>query len=193
MSSIDGNKLGFGKVAGRLCAAAPLLLGLALAGCAVQRAEVDEGYSEAALTAQGGGAGIPLQVDGAVGSVHGQALAASVAGGMPTDIGGTAVHYAPCEPYEECPGDHIVWTFGPPAVRPASDYPSELHLNVDWIGSYRPSPGNVTAKVALFQGGNVVATAEGQVDASNGTEDPAFRAMIAAMSRAVFAGPDCLD
>lgn len=172
---------------------ATALLALALGGCAAQRAEVDEGYAGEVLAAQGTGAGIPVQVDGAVGSVRGAPLAASVTGAMPTEVGGATVRYAACEPYQECPGDHVVWTFGPPSARSTWDYPAAFHFNPGWIGSYDPGPAHVTAKVALFQGTNVVATAEGQVDAPNGTDDPAFRAMIADMSRAVFSGPGLMD
>ena len=163
------------------------------AGCAVERTEVGGGVSPPALAAQGAASGIPIQVDGKVGGSRGPALAAAVASAMPGEISGSNVHYAPCTPYEECPGDHVVWTFGPPSVRPASDYPPALHLNVDWFGDYRPSPDSITASVALFQDGNVVATAEGQVDAPGGAEDPAFRTMIGLMSRAIFSGSGWFD
>lgn len=165
----------------------------ATTGCSVYHAEVDEGFSTAGLAAQSGGAGIPLQVDGAVGASRGAALAALVAADMPATVEGTAVRYAPCEPFTECAGDHVVWTFGPPAARPASDYPSELHVNIDWVGGYEPSPTQITALVAIFQGNNVVATASGQVDAPQGANDPAFREMIDDMSRTVFSAPGLLD
>jgi len=190
MSSIDRRTRLFGR---SLRFAALGLFALGAAGCSVYHAEVDGGFSASALTALGAGTGIPLQVDGAVGSVRGAALATAVAGSMPTTVEGTPVRYAPCDPYTECAGDHVVWTFGPPAARPASVYPSELHVNVDWIGGYQPSPANITAKVALFHGGTVVSSAAGQVDAPNGTDDPAFRALIADMSRAVFSSPGLLD
>ena len=186
MASIGGGRLGLGALA-------PILLALTLGGCAVQQVEVDEGFSDAALAGQGSGAGIPVQVDGAVGDARGAALATAVTGAMPTDVAGTSVHYAACEPYQECAGDHVVWTFGPPSARSPWNYPAALHLNVGWIGDYAPGPSHVTAKVALFQGGNVVATAEGQVDAPDGANDPAFRAMIEAMSRAIFAGHGLID
>jgi hypothetical protein len=186
MISIDRARRGMGVLT-------VALLALALGGCAVQRSEVDEGFSGEALTAQGTGAGIPVQVDGVVGNARGAALAASVTGAMPTEVAGTAVHYAACEPYQECPGDHVVWTFGPPSARSSWNYPAAFHFYPGWIGSYEPGPNHITAIVALFQGDNVVATADGQVDAPNGADDPAFRAMIDQMSRAIFSGPGLLD
>ena len=186
MRSIDHARTAFGILTAAL-------LSLALGGCAVQRAEVDQGFSGEALAAQGTGAGIPVQVDGAVGAVRGAPLATAVTGAMPTAVGGTTVHYAACEPYQECAGDHVVWTFGPPSASSSWNYPAALHFNPAWIGSYDPGAAHVTAKVALFQGTNVVATADGQVDAPNGPDDPAFRAMIAHMSHDIFSGPGLFD
>ena len=191
MPLIDDRTREPGRFAHYLRVAAILVVAAATAGCSVYQASVDDGYSGAALTAQA--AGIPLQVDGAVGAVRGAALAASVAAAMPASIDGTPVQYAPCEPFAECAGDHVVWTFGPPTARAASNYPAEFHVNVDWIGGYQPSPTKVTALVAVFQGNNVVARASGQVDAPDGANDPAFKAMIESMSRAVFLGPPLLD
>jgi hypothetical protein len=190
MSLIDRNSRRFAR---GLRWAASGMAALAMTGCSVYHTEVDGNFSGSALTSLGSGAGIPLQVDGVVNGSRGDALAAAVAGSMPTSVEGAPVRYAPCDPYTECAGDHVVWTFGPPAARPTSVYPSELHFNADWIGSYQPSPANVTAKVALFQGGTVVSSTSGQVDAPNGADDPAFRAMVAEMSQAIFSSPGWLD
>ncbi len=159
---------------------------LASTGCAsVYHESASQDFSAAPLAAPGG---LPLQVDGTVGTLRGAALAQAVAQAMPASAGGGDVHYAPCEAYSECPGDHLVWTFGPPAARPASAYPPAIARNIDWIGDYRPSPNNVTAKLALIENGNVVASASGQVDASS-PSDPAFQALVAAMTRSVLSGP----
>lgn len=163
-----------------------------LSGCSVYQDEVHGSYAEASWSQLGSGAGIPVQVDGVVGSVGGDALSKAVASAMPTTLGGSAIHYAPCEANTECAGDHVVWTFGPPAARPASAYPPALGHNLNWFGSYQPVPNNVTAKVALIQGGRVVASAAGQVDANN-PDDPAFRALIGEMTHSVMPGPSWLD
>ncbi len=159
---------------------------LAATGCApVYHTEIDGGFAQAPLTSPKGAA---LQVDGVVGGIEGEPLAQAVAAAMPSDVGGASFQYAPCEAYTECPGDHLVWTFGPPAARPASAYPPAISRNIDWIGDYRPAPNNITAKLAVFENGDVVATTAGQVDA-NGPDDPAFKALIAAMTRAVLSRP----
>jgi hypothetical protein len=164
-----------------------LALCLPLAGCATYHTQTGNDFSGARLAT-----GIPFQVDGKVGSVQGTPLAAAVGAAMPASVGGSEFRYAACDAYTECPGDHLVWTFGPPAARPRSAYPPAIAVNLNWIGNYEPSPNNVTAKVALFQGGNVVASAAGQVDASD-PSDPAFQAMIGQMSHAVLSGPDWFD
>jgi hypothetical protein len=170
---------------------ASLGLCLALAACGAYNAQTSNGFSDAALGAQT--AGIPVQVDGSVGAVRGAPLAAAVAAAMPTSVEGKPAQYKPCDPYTECPGDHVVWTFGPPDWRSAYAHPPALAVNVaDWVGDYRPAPNNVAVKVALFQGGTVVASASGQVDA-NGPDDPAFRSLIASMSGKVLSGPDVFD
>ncbi len=162
---------------------------LAMTGCAsVYHVENDEAFSSAPLTA---GTPVPLQVDGVVGGMQGEPLAQAVAAAMPP-VGGPNVQYAPCEAYTECPGDHLVWTFGPPAWRPASAYPPAISRNIDWIGNYRPAPNNIAAKLALFENGQVVGSASGQVDADS-PSDPAFQAMVASMTRQVLSGPGFLD
>ena len=159
-------------------------------GCAsVYHTEVDGGFSDAPIRAA---AGLPLQVDGMVGGQQGAPLAQAVAAAMPTSISGATVQYVPCEEYTECPGDHLVWTFGPPAARPASAHPPALSTNLNWIGPYRPAPNNVAVKLALFEGNNVVASTSGQVDASS-PSDPAFQALIAAMTQSVLSGPGLLN
>jgi hypothetical protein len=85
-----------------------------------------------------------------------------------------------------------VWTFGPADWRPASAHPPALSTNVNWFGDFRPATNNVTAKLALFQGGTVVASTSGQVHAS-GPDDPAFQSLIASMSSQVLSGPDIFD
>jgi hypothetical protein len=170
--------------------AASLGLCAALTACGTYNAQTSNSFSDAALSAET--AGIPVQVDGSVGAVRGAPLAAAVAAAMPTTVEGKAAQYKPCEPYTECAGDHIVWTFGPPDWRSAYAHPPALALNVaDWV-SDRPVPNNVAVKVALFQGGTVVASASGQVDVS-GPDDPAFRSLIASMSDKVLSGPDIFD
>ncbi len=164
------------------CAAA-----IALGGCSVYHDEASGSFSEAALTKAGSDAGIPVQVDGRVGSVQGSPLANAVAAAMPATIGGTAVKYAPCPQYTECPGDHVVWTFGPPPARPASAYPPALGHYVSWLWFQTPSPNTLAVKVAVFQGGNVVASSAGQVDSSD-PNDPAFKALIANMTYSVIPG-----
>ena len=163
-----------------------------LAGCATYHTHVGNGFSGETLAAASAKSGIPFQVDGKVGNVQGAALASAISTAMPASVDGNEMHYAACAPYTECPGDHLVWTFGPPDARPRSAYPANTAYNLNWIGSYEPAPSNVTAKVALIQGGNVVASASGQVDADN-PDDPAFKAMIAQMSDAVLSGPDWFD
>ena len=167
-------------------------LSLTLAGCSVYHSSVGGGFSSSGLTTEGTGSGIPFQVDGMVGSVQGAPLAAAVATAMPAAVDGTAVHYSACEPFTECAGDHLVWTFGPPAARPASAYPPAAAFNLNWFSGYEPAPSNVTVKVALFQGGNVVASASGQINADN-PNDPAFQSLIAGMSATVLSGPDIFD
>ncbi len=184
--SVSGNC----KRSMNLLAAAGLCL--TLAGCSTYHSSAGGGFSTADLTAAGAGSGIPIQVDGKVGAVQGAPLAAAVSSAMPASVAGTAVHYAACEPYTECAGDHLVWTFGPPDARPASAYPPALGTNLNWFGDYRPAPNNVTVKVALFQGGNVVASASGQTKADT-PNDPAFQGLIAALSADVLSGPDVFD
>ena len=167
-----------------------LALCLPLAGCATYHTQAGGGFSNAALTGAKGG--LPFQVDGKVGNVQGAPLATAVGAAMPAAVGGAEFHYAACDAYTECAGDHLVWTFGPPAARPRSAYPPAMAVNLNLVGGYEPSPNNVTAKVALFQGGNVVASAAGQVDARD-PSDPAFQAMISQMSHAVLSGPDVFD
>lgn len=155
---------------------------LAATGCApVYHTEIDGGFAQAPLTSPKGAA---LQVDGVVGGIEGEPLAQAVAAAMPSDVGGASFQYAPCEAYTECPGDHLVWTFGPPAARPTSAYPPALGTNVNWVGTWTPAPTNVTVKVALFQNGNVVSSAAGQVDAAS-PDDPAFKSLIASMTSTV--------
>jgi hypothetical protein len=151
---------------------------LAATGCApVYHTEIDGGFAQAPLTSPKGAA---LQVDGVVGGIEGEPLAQAVAAAMPSDVGGASFQY------------HLVWTFGPPAARPASAYPPAISRNIDWIGDYRPAPNNITAKLAVFENGDVVATTAGQVDA-NGPDDPAFKALIAAMTRAVLSRAGWFD
>ena len=165
---------------------------LPLAACSVYHDTVGGGFSSTGLTTAGTAGGIPFQVDGKVGTAQGAPLAAAVATAMPTSVAGATVHYTACQPYTECAGDHLVWTFGPPAARPASAYPPAAAYNVEWVGHYEPASNNVTVKVALFQGGNVVASASGQTDADS-PNDPAFQSLIAEMSETVLSGPDAAD
>ncbi len=164
---------------------------LPLAGCSTYHSSAGGGFSDASLKNVGSSAGIPFQVDGKVGATQGAPLAAAVATAMPASVAGTTVHYTACEPYTECAGDHLVWTFGPPAARPASAYPPAAAYNLHWFG-YEPAANNVTVKVALFQGGNLVASASGQTNADS-PNDPAFQSLIAGMSASVLSGPDVLD
>jgi len=159
------------------------LLSVILGGCGVYQSQISGNFSRSALAASAGG-GIPIQVDGNVGGIRGAPLATAVAAAMPPSLDGAPSRYAPCEPYSECPGDHVVWTFGPPSARPASVHPPALSINLHQFGPYRPSPNDVTAKAALFQGGTVVASVSGQVDAS-GPDDPAFQSLIGRMSRTI--------
>jgi hypothetical protein len=184
--SVSGNR----KRSMNLLAAVGLCL--TLAGCSTYQSSAGGGFSTADLTAAGTGPGIPLEVDGKVGGIRGAPLAAAVSSAMPASVAGTAVRYAACEPYTECAGDHIVWTFGPPAARPTSAYPPALGTNFNWFGDYQPAPNNVTVKVALFQGGNVVASASGQTNADS-PNDPAFQSLIANLSANVLSGPDFFD
>jgi hypothetical protein len=172
--------------------AAPIALAALLGGCSVYQTDVDYSFSEASLTTAGTGAGIPVQVDGKVGEVQGTPLETAVTAAMPKTVAETAVHYAPCAAYTECPGDHIVWTFGPPTARPVTVHPPALATNVDWIGPYHPSPLNVTVKVDVIQRGRMVASTSGQVDAAN-PNDPAFQELIAAMSAEVLSAPGWVD
>ena len=160
-------------------------LALTCAGCAVYHSETTGGFSGAGIADLGAGSGIPFQVDGSVAGVRGSALAAAVGAGMPATIESKTVHYIPCAPYTECAGDHVVWTFGPPPMRSSANYPSALHFNPAWIGSYRPATTRVAATVSIFQGGALVSTAAGQVDAPEGVNDPAFKAMISELSGTV--------
>jgi hypothetical protein len=168
--------------------AAVVAFAAGLGGCSVYQTDISGSFSEAALTTPGAAAGIPVQVDGKVGGVQGAPLATAVAAAMPTTVADAAVHYAPCAAYTECAGDHVVWTFGPPAARPTSAYPPFAAYNLNWLWGYQPAPNNVTVKVAVFQGGQVVSSASGQVDADN-PGDPAFQALIADMSQAVLSSP----
>jgi len=165
---------------------------LMLAGCGVYHTSTGGGFSASALTEAGAGSGIPFQVDGKVGGVQGAPLAAAVATAMPATVAGTPVHYGACDPFTECAGNHLVWTFGPPAARPTSAYPAALGRNLNWFGDYEPASNNVSVKVALFQGGNVVASASGQTSADS-PNDPAFQALIADMAASVLSGPDVFD
>lgn len=165
---------------------------MTLAGCSTYHSSVSGNFSTERLASAGSGAGIAFQVDGSVGGVRGTPLATAVAAAMPATIQGTAVHYSACEPYTECAGDHLVWTFGPPSARPASAYPPALGTNLNWFGDDQPAPTNVTVKVALFQGGNPVASTSGQTDAAS-PDDPAFKALIADMAAEVTSGPDVFD
>ena len=165
---------------------------LTLAGCSTYHSATSGNFSTERLTSAGSGAGIPFQVDGSVAGVRGAPLATAVAGAMPATVAGTSVHYTACEPYTECAGDHLVWTFGPPAARPSSAYPAALGTNLNWIGDYEPSPTNVSVKVALFQNGSPVASVSGQTDAASPT-DPAFQSLIASMAATVMDGTDVFD
>jgi len=171
----------------KLLSAASLII--ALAGCSSYHTQVTGGFSDSALAAHGA---LPIQVDGKVGGVQGAPLAAAVAAAMPSSVDGVKLQYAQCEAYTECAGDHLVWTFGPPEARPSSVHPPALSYNVNLIGPYEPAPNNVAVKVALFQGGHLVASASGQVDANN-PDDPAFKSLIDEMSAQVLEGPDWLD
>ena len=163
-------------------------LAFALGGCSTYHSASTEGYSGERLTQMGAGNGIALQVDGQVGGIRGAPLAAAVAAAMPTTVENTTVRYAPCEPYGECAGDHVVWTFGPPPARSSWSYPPALSLNVDWIGDGYPSKTKIAAEATLFQNGNPVATVSGQVSADN-PNDPAFQSMIGEMSRSILTAP----
>jgi len=169
------------------------VLCLAMTGCSskVYHAESYGGFSSAALVDQSNAGGLQIQVDGSVGTLRGAPLAAAVESAMPVSLNGAPIRYAACEAHSECPGDHLVWTFGPPAARPASAYPPWAAMNINWVGTYRPDPNNVTIKAALFQNGEVVSTAAGQVDAS-APDDPAFQATIARMAHDVLSGPGLL-
>jgi hypothetical protein len=171
------------KVLGGVCLVA------GLAGCSPYYTQVGGGFSGAALTAHGA---LPIQIDGKVGSAEGAPLAQAVAAAMPASVDGVKLEYAPCKPDTECPGDHLVWTFGPPEARPASVHPAALSYNVNLIGSYQPEPNNVAVKVMLIQGGHIVASASGQVDADN-PDDPNFKSLIGDLSGQVLEGPDWLD
>ena len=178
---------------GSICcrSAAFLAVSLLAAGCAVFHQEVDDGYSGDALAAQSTAGGVPLQVDGSVSGLSGNPLAALVGGAMAASAGGSALRYTPCNP--DCAGDRIVWTFGPPAARPVTAYPAAFHVPLEWFDNGQPSATNVSAEVALFQGSRVVASASGQVDAPEGANDPAFKAMIAEMSHAILSGPNWIE
>ena len=171
---------------------AALCLTVTAAGCSTYHSSTSGNFSGARLSEAANGPGIAFQVDGSVGGIRGAQLASAVSTAMPATVGATAVHYAACEPYTECAGDHLVWTFGPPTARPASAYPPALGTNFNWFGDYAPSPNNVTVKVALFQGGNPVASVSGQTDAASPT-DPAFQQLIANMAGEVMSGPDAFD
>jgi hypothetical protein len=165
---------------------------LTLAGCSTYHSAVSGNFSAERLTSAGSGAGIPFQVDGSVGGVRGTPLATAVGGAMPATVAGASVHYSACQPYTECAGDHLVWTFGPPDARPASAFPPALGTNLNWFGDYEPSPTNVTVKVALFQDGTPVASVSGQTEAAS-PDDPAFQALVAKMAAEVMSGPDVFD
>jgi len=167
-------------------------LALTLAGCSTYHSSVSGSFSSERLTTAGSGPGIAFQVDGTVGGVRGAPLATAVASAMPAAVEGTAVHYTACEPYTECAGDHLVWTFGPPDARPASAYPPALGHNINWFNDYAPSPTNVSVKVALFQGGSPVASVSGQTEAAS-PNDPAFQQLIANMAQEVMSRPDFFD
>ncbi len=177
----------FGKL--RLAA---IGLTFALSGCSSYHSAGTNGYSDAGLTAVGGTSGIPLQVDGQVGGLRGAPLTAIVAAAMPTTVDGAAVHYAPCEDYSECAGDHVVWTFGPPPARSNWSYPPALSVNVNWIGNPYPSKDKIAAEATLFQNGEPVSTVSGQVTAE-GPNDPAFQSMISEMSGRLLTGPGWFD
>lgn len=164
---------------------------LPLSGCSTYHPAAGGGFSGASLTSAGTAAGIQIQVDGKVGGMQGAPLAAAIAAAMPATVDGTAVHYVACEAYTECPGDHLVFTFGPPAARPTTAYPPAMAVNFNLLG-YRPAPNNVTVKLALFQGGNVVSSIAGQTEADS-PNDPAFQSLIGQMSRSVLSGPDWFD
>ena len=165
---------------------------LPLAACSAYHRQTSWGFSGDSLTSAGAGPGIAFQVDGKVGDTQGAPLATAVATAMPATVGGAAVHYAACAPYTECAGDHLVFTFGPPDARPTSAYPPAMGYNLNWFGNYEPAANNVTVKVALFQGGNVVASASGQTEAGS-PNDPAFQSLIAQLSETVMSGPDAFD
>jgi hypothetical protein len=164
---------------------------LPLAGCATYHKAAGNNFSGARLTEAGTAGGIQIQVDGKVGGVQGDALAAAVTAAMPATVGGTPVKYVACAQYTECPGDHLVFTFGPPAARPSSAYPPALATNFNLLG-YNPGPDNVTVKAALFQGGEVVSSIAGQTDAT-GPSDPAFLSLVGGMAGSVLSGPDIFD
>jgi hypothetical protein len=164
---------------------------LPLAGCATYHKAASNNFSGARLTDAGTAGGIQIQVDGKVGGVQGDALAAAVTAAMPATVGGAPVKYVACAQYTECPGDHLVFTFGPQAARPTTAYPPALATNFNLLG-YHPAQDNVTVKAALFQGGEVVSSISGQTDAS-GPGDPAFQALVSGMAGSVLSGPDIFD
>ncbi|MDB5392966.1 MAG: hypothetical protein JWM91_472 [Rhodospirillales bacterium] len=164
---------------------------LPLAGCATYHSAASNSFSSKRLADAGTGGGIQIQVDGKVGGMQGAPLAAAIAAAMPATVDGTPVHYVACDPYTECPGDHLVFTFGPPAARPTTVYPPALAVNFNLLG-YHPAPNNVTAKLALFQGGNAVTSIAGQTNADS-PSDPAFQSLIGNMSSSVLSGPDVVD
>ena len=166
-------------------------LSLQMAGCATFHPAAGNGFSGKKLADAGAAAGIPVQIDGKVGGIQGAALATAVTAALPATVAGNTVHYVACEPYAECPGDHLVFTFGPPAARPTNAYPLSLATNVNLLG-YSPSPNTVTAKLALFQGGTVVASISGQT-AADSPNDPVFQSLVTSMSNSVLSGPDIFD
>jgi hypothetical protein len=164
---------------------------LPLAGCSTYHEAAGNGFSAKDLTDAGAAAGIQIQVDGRVGNMQGAPLAAAIIAAMPTTLNGTAVHYVACEASTECPGDHLVFTFGPPAARPKTAYPPAVAVNFNLMG-YEPAPNNVAAKLAFFQGDNVVSSVAGQTNADS-PSDPAFQSLIGDMSHSVLSGPDFFD
>jgi hypothetical protein len=73
--------------------AASLGLCMALAACGTYNTQVSNSFSDTALGAQAGG--VPVQVDGSVGSVRGAPLATAVAAAMPKTVAGKPAQYAP--------------------------------------------------------------------------------------------------
>jgi hypothetical protein len=171
---------------------AVMSMALAVAGCSSYHSAGTNAYSAAGLTEVGAAGGIPLQVDGQVGGIRGAPLTAVVAAAMPATVDGAKVHYAPCEDYSECAGDHVVWTFGPPPARSNWSYPPALSVNVNWIGNPYPSKDKIAAEATLFQNGEPVSTVSGQVTA-DGANDPAFQSMISEMSGRLLTGPGWFD